>query len=87
MEAAMGSVAMYLEGPGQERRPVKLLSTRTMPVKPGLSDGRRIAHRSSGEIEVRTLIDDEGKIANQIDFDGFKFKYRESEIQWSLLFG
>lgn len=82
----MGSVAMYLEGPGQERRPVKLLSTRTMPVKPGLSDGRRITHRS-GEIEVRTLIDDEGKIANQIDFEGFKFKYRESEIQWSLLFG
>lgn len=83
----MGSVAMYLEGPGQERRPVKLLSTRTMPVKPGLSDGRRITHRSGGEIEVRTLIDDEGKIANQIDFDGFKFKYGESEILWSLLFG
>jgi len=52
-----------------------------MPVKPTLMHGR------SGEIEVRTLIDDEGKIANQIDFDGFKFKYRESEIQWSLLFG
>jgi len=37
MEAAMGSVAMYLEGPSQERHPVKLASTRTVPVKPTLA--------------------------------------------------
>lgn len=83
----MASVAMYLEGPGQERRPVKILSTQSTRLRPGITDGIRIVHPSATSIEMRTLIDEEGKIANQIDFDGFRFKYRDSEIPWNLVFG
>ncbi len=83
----MGSVAMWLEGPGQERRSVKLLSTETKHLKAGLSDGIRFSRPRGQDIELRTLIDDSGKIAKQTDFDGFRFKYQDSDIQWSLVFG
>lgn len=83
----MESVAMYLEGPGQERRPVKLLSTQPMRPRPGASDGKRIMHPKGATVEMRTLIDDQGKIAKQTDFDGFRFKYQDSDIPWNLVFG
>jgi len=83
----MGSVAMYLQGPGQERRPVKLLSMQPRQVRTDRVAGIRVAHGSVPDMEIRTLIDDEGRIASQVDFDGFKFKYRDSEIPWNLVFG
>jgi len=83
----MGSIAMWLEGPGQERRSVKLLASRPVLTKPGLADGIHFAPSHGRDIQMRTLIDDEGKIAEQIDFDGFRFKYHDSDIPWSLVFG
>lgn len=83
----MGSVAMFLEGPGQERRPVKVLSTEQVRLRSGATDGIRIAHPLATQIEVKTLIDADGKIASQVDFDGFRFKYKNSEIPWNLVVG
>lgn len=83
----MGSVAMYLEGPGQERRGVKLLATQPMHIKSGLTDGIRFSRPLGQDIEMRTLIDEEGRIAKQIDFDGYRFKFDDSDIPWSLVIG
>lgn len=83
----MGSVAMFLEGPGQERRPVKVLSTEQVRLRSGATDGIRIVHPLATQIEVKTLIDADGKIASQVDFDGFRFKYKNSEIPWNLVVG
>jgi len=84
---AMGSVAMYLEGPGQQRRSVRILSSQHKRLQPSGADGIRIRHRSISEIEVKTLVDEDGKIAIQADYEGFRFKYPDSEIPWSLVVG
>lgn len=34
----------------------------------------------ASEIEMKTLIDANGEIASQVDFDGFRFKYKDSDI-------
>lgn len=83
----MGSVAMYLEGPGQERRAVSILSRQNKRLFTGSVDSIRIRDRSISEIEVKTLVDKNGKIAIQTDYDGFRFKYPDSEIHWSLVIG
>jgi len=83
----MGSVAMFLEGPGQERRPVKVLSTEQVRLRSGATDGIRIVHPLATQIEVKTLIDADGEIASQVDFDGFRFKYKNSDIPWTLVVG
>ncbi|WP_132864823.1 hypothetical protein [Stenotrophomonas sp. ATCM1_4] len=83
----MGSVAMFLEGPGQERRPVKVLSTEQVRLRSGATDGIRIVHPMATQIEVKTLIDADGEIASQVDFDGFRFKYKDSDIPWTLVVG
>ena len=83
----MGSVSMYLEGPGRVRRPVTLLASEPTQVRPGSSDGIRIAHRRSSEIQMRTLVDDHGNIARQVDYDGYRYKFQGSEMHWDLIVG
>ncbi|MGE8225368.1 MULTISPECIES: hypothetical protein [Stenotrophomonas] len=83
----MGSVAMYLEGPGQQRRSVSILSRQNKRLFTGSVDSIRIKNRSISEIEVKTLVDENGNIAVQSDYDGFRFKYPDSEIHWSLVIG
>lgn len=83
----MGSVAMYLEGPGQQRRSVKILSSQLKRIHTGSVDSIRVRNRSISEIEVKTLVDEQGQIAVQTDYDGFRFKYPDSEIPWSLVVG
>lgn len=79
----MEKVAMYLEGPGHEYRPVTLLS-----VPPEHSEPETAGLRSGiTGIQIRRLVDEEGRIANQVDFDGFRFKYAGSNIPWFLVFG
>lgn len=83
----MGSVAMYLDGPGQKRRSVKILATEQIRVSAQSVHSRRDHQPSASEIEVRTLVDEQGNIAKQIDYDGYRFKYRDSEILWNLVLG
>jgi len=75
----MESVQMFLEGPGMERRPVKLLSTK----KVSLRTSQRITPII---VEAQTLVDDEGKLARQIDLEGLRFQYGRSPVVWSLLY-
>lgn len=75
----MESVQMFLEGPGMERRPVKLLSTN----KVSLRTSQRITPII---VEAQTLVDDEGKLARQIDLEGLRFQYGRSPVVWSLLY-
>lgn len=76
----MEVVRMFLEGPGMERRPVKLLGTHNASLRTS-QQVRPII------VEAQTLVDDEGKLAKQIDIDGFRFQYDRSPIIWSLLYG
>ena len=85
---AVESMKLYLEGPGQERRPVRLISTeqkslgaaRDHPVR-GTMAG------FDGKVEMNTLMDEDGNLAQQIDREGFRYKFEGSEIPWSLIVG
>lgn len=83
----MSSVSMYLEGPGRERRAVTLLSSESVHLRPGSTDGIRIARRGAIRFQVRTLIDGYGNIAKQIDYDGYRYKFQGSELPWDLIVG
>jgi len=83
----MGSLAMYLEGPGSQRRSVQVLSSQRKRLHTGSVDSINIRNRSISEVEVKTLVDEHGQIAVQTDYDGFLFKYPNSEIPWSLIVG
>ncbi|MGX9719990.1 hypothetical protein [Stenotrophomonas acidaminiphila] len=38
-------------------------------------------------VEVSTLADDAGNVARQVDCEGFRYKFKGSEIPWSLVVG
>lgn len=69
---------MYLEGPGRVRREVKIMSTE---VAPASSNPR---HKTMSGSTLITLVDAEGNIARQVDLDGYRFRFDDSEQIWSL---
>jgi len=38
-------------------------------------------------VEVNTLMDGEGNLAQQIDSEGFRYRFNGSELPWSLIVG
>lgn len=85
----MISMKLYLEGPGRERRPVKVVSTERKSLRTMLDvPGRRAVAAGLGRmVEVNTLMDDEGNLAQQIDSEGFRYRFNGSELPWSLIVG
>jgi hypothetical protein len=84
---AVKGIQLYLLGPGQERRPVRHISTELADIK---SMGIPIRSRPAAAntlVEIKTLADDAGNVARQIDCEGFRYKFTGSEIPWSLVFG
>jgi hypothetical protein len=82
---AMEKVKLFLEGPGRQRRLVTLLATESRQVAKGSSDGRRVATPGMNKICFHTMIDEDGNIARQIDFDGYRFKFQGSNLPWDLV--
>lgn len=85
----MKSMKLYLEGPGRERRPVKVVSTERKSLKT-VSDLPLRGGKSVGlddTVEVKTLMDEEGNLAQQIDYEGFRYKFQGSQLPWSLIVG
>jgi len=39
------------------------------------------------DVEMSTLVDEEGNIARQIDREGFRYRFEGSEMKWSLVVG
>jgi len=75
---------LFLEGPARERREVKVFDR-------AVSNGRRPAVDTprqgilNGETYVKqTLADSNGNIARQIDYDGYRYKFEDSELVWTL---
>lgn len=80
----MGSVELYLEGPGQERRPVTKNSTETVCVR---ETGFLFIGPADRSVEFNVLVDAEGNLARQVDREGYRYKFSGSEITWSLSVG
>ena len=80
----MGSVEMYLEGPGQERRPVTQNSTETMS---GHDAGFILGLPVISPIQFNVLVDAKGNHARQVDREGYRYKFTGSEVTWSLSVG
>lgn len=84
----MNNVKLYLEGPGQERRAVAVLSTERKSFKDVVDlvfHPARVA--TDMMVEVKTLVDEEGNLARQIDGEGYKYRFNGSRIPWSLIYG
>lgn len=78
----MKGLKLYLEGPGQERRPVTFDSMETASSIIGAR-----GHREARAIEINVLVDADGNLARQVDRDGFRYKFTGSEIPWALTVG
>lgn len=72
----MKGLKLYLEGPGQERRPVTFGSLETASSIIG-SPGQRPEAQA---IEINVLVDADGNLARQVDRDGFRYKFAGPEI-------
>lgn len=85
----MKSMKLYLEGPGRERRPVKLVSTerKSLRTVSGLPPRGGKCVGMEDMVEVNTLMDEQGNLAQQIDYEGFRFKFQGSQLPWSLIVG
>lgn len=81
----MADVKLFLEGPGQQRRQVTLLATESRQVTKGSFDGRRVATAGASKVCFHTMIDEDGNIARQVDFDGYRFKFNGSNLPWDLV--
>lgn len=80
----MKDVKMFLEGPGRERRPVKLVSTEEITVGTlGFADHGPVRR----PIEINVLADPAGNLARQVDREGFRYKFSNSEMPWALIVG
>lgn len=78
----MNGLKRYLEGPGREHRPVTLVSTDKV-LASALPMG--IGRTRDELVEINILADPDGKLARQIDREGFRYKFDGSEIVWSLI--
>jgi len=38
-------------------------------------------------VEVNTLMDEKGNLAQQIDCEGFRYRFKGSQLPWSLIVG
>lgn len=84
---AVKGVQLYLVGPGQERRPVRRIVTELADIKTMGIPARSAPVAANTLIEISTLADDQGNLARQIDCEGFRYKFKGSEIPWSLVVG
>jgi len=82
---SLDKIKFFLEGPGRQRRLVTLLATESRNVAKGSSDGRRVATMGLSDVCFHTMIDEQGNIAKQIDFDGYRFKFHDSNLPWDLM--
>lgn len=81
----MNGLNMFLEGPGLERRAVKLLRTERVPLDDLL---RHAASRAAAAlIDLHVMIDNLGNIATQVDHEGLRYRFSGSKAPWALMVG
>lgn len=84
----MQGIKLYLEGPGQERRSVRVISTEHRSLRAAREVPVRWAATGIDvDVEMSTLVDEEGNVARQIDREGFRYRFDGSEMTWSLVVG
>lgn len=81
----MDKIKFFLEGPGRQLRLVTLLATESRNIVKGSSDGRRVATMGLSDVCFHTMVDEQGNIAKQVDFDGYRFKFHDSNLPWDLM--
>ncbi|MNN03421.1 hypothetical protein D3C81_1161090 [compost metagenome] len=70
----MDTLHLFLEGPGRETIAVTTLDAETYGSAQGASEPTH-----------RTLVDDNGNIAEQTDKSGYRYQFRERFGVWSLI--
>lgn len=83
----MEHVNLFLEGPGRERRPVKLVASEDVPMEQYLGTALHSKKPRGATFCRRTLVDERGNIAHQIDQAGLRYKFEGSDIPWALIVG
>ncbi|MGE8227263.1 hypothetical protein [Stenotrophomonas pigmentata] len=81
----MNGLSMFLEGPGLERRAVQLLRTERVPLDTLLHHATSRA--AVALIDLHILIDNRGNVATQIDHEGLRYRFPESNAPWALIVG
>lgn len=76
---------MFLEGPGLERRAVTLLRTERVQLDTLLHHATSKA--AVALIDLNILIDNLGNIATQVDHEGLRYRFPESNAPWALIVG
>ncbi len=76
---------MFLEGPGLERRPVQLLRIERVPLDSLLHHATSKA--AVALIDLHILIDNLGNVATQVDHEGLRYRFPESNAPWALIVG
>ncbi|KRG62774.1 hypothetical protein ABB26_15000 [Stenotrophomonas humi] len=70
----MDTLHLFLEGPGRETIPVTTLDAESYG-----------SPQVTNEATRRTLVDDNGNIAEQTDKSGYRYQFRERFGIWSLI--
>jgi len=76
-------VNMFLQGPGQERRAVTVLATEQVPLETLVS--RAVNGRPGVLVDVHVLVDEHGNLARQIDHEGLRYRFNDSNASWVLV--
>ncbi len=84
-DLAVKNVRLYLEGPGQELRPVKLLSTERVDIRTTSIPRKLGLAAENAWVDLNVLVDEQGNEAKQVDAEGFKYRFNGSAIPWSLV--
>lgn len=81
----MGSVRHYLKGPGGELRHVVLDGGEERSAAHGSPDGRHAPRASNTTYKFHHATDEAGNVAEQYDYEGFRFKFANSAVVWELV--
>ena len=79
----MKEVNMFLQGPGLERRAVTVLATEQVPLETLVSHA--VNARPGVLVDVHVLVDEHGNLARQIDHEGLRYRFSDSNAPWVLV--
>lgn len=81
----MNGLNMFLEGPGLERRSVRLLRTERVPLDTLLRHATSKA--AVALVDLHIMVDALGNVATQVDHEGLRYRFPESNAPWALMVG
>jgi hypothetical protein len=78
----MPKIEMFLQGPGGELRKVKSSSP---SISEKIEQSSQLAPVSQSMLGIGRAVDSEGRVAIQVDHEGFLYRYDERGPTWALV--